>query len=159
MGKIEELRSDESYSTVCLYAEETLLGTLLFSRETIQNLDFIFNLLEPEDFWGEECKILYQGTRECFGADRPITMASVLRAVRGSLKINIVTPEIVTRLAMVMPVQSNLQCVALAIKENAVTRKIANTLDIASDELLSAASPSAYLADLIGKLQEFKKDL
>ena len=145
MGKIEELRRDESYSTVCLYAEETLLGTLLFSRETIQDLDFIFNLLEPENFWGEECKILYKGARECFGASQPVTMASVLRVVRGSLKMNTLTPEIATRLAMVMPVQSNLKCVALAIKENAIARKIANTLDIASDELLSAASPSVYL--------------
>ncbi len=156
MGKIEELCSNESYSMVCLYAEESLLGTLFFSRETCEDLDFIFNLLEPEDFWGEECRILYKGARECFGAGQHITMASVLRVVLDSLKTNTVTPEIVTRLAMVMPIQSDLKCVAKAIKENALARNIANTLEIASNEILSAASPSLYLADLFGKLNEYK---
>lgn len=143
---------------VCLYAEETLLGTLFFSRETVEDLGFIFNLLDPEDFWGEECKILYKGAQECFSAGQPVTMTSVLRIVRDSLKTNAVMPEIVTRLAMVMPVQSDLKCVAQSIKESAVTRKIANTLDIASGELLSATSPSIYLAALIGKLHDFKND-
>lgn len=158
MGKHEDLCGNESYSMVCLYAEEILLATLFFSRETSEDLGFIFNLLDPEDFWGEQCKILYKGARECFNAGQPVTMALVLRVVRDSLKSNIVKPEIVTRLAMVMPVQSDLKAVAQSIKESAVTRKIAIMLDIASDELLSAASSSLYLADLIGKLQAFKND-
>lgn len=159
MSKLENLRDNESYSMACLYAEETLLGTLLFSRETAEDLGSIFNLLDPEDFWEEECSILYKGARECFNAGQPVAMASVLRVVRDSLKTNTIQPEIVTRLAMVMPVQSDLKCVAQSIKDSAVARKIANTLDVASDELLSAASPSIYLADLIGKLHEFKNDL
>lgn len=158
MAKLDDLRNSESYSMVCLYAEETLLGTLFFSRETVSDLEFIFNNLDPEDFWDEECKILYKGARECFVAGRPVTMTSVLHIVRDSLKTNTVKPEIVTRLAMVMPVQSDLKCVAQAIKESAIARKIANTLDVASGELLSAASPSMYLADIIDKLQAFKKD-
>jgi replicative DNA helicase len=159
MGLLEELRSSESYSMACLYAEETLLGTLFFSRETVEDLNFIFNLLNPEDFWGEDCKILYKGAQDCFSSGQPVNMASVLRVVRDSLKTNTVKPEIVTRLALVMPVQSNLMCVAQSIKESAVARNIANTLSIASGELLSAASPSLYLTDLIGKLDELKNDL
>ena len=61
---------------------------------------------------------------------QPVTMASVLRVVRDSLKNNTVTPEIVTRLAMVMPVQIALKFVAQNIKQSAVARKIANTLNI-----------------------------
>ena len=159
MVKIEDLRSDETYSMACLYAEESLLGTLLFSRETIEDLSFIFNLLEPDDFWGEECKILYKGARECFRVGQPVTMTSALRVVRDSLKTNAVTPDIVTRLAMVMPVQSALKYVAQDIKQSAVARKIAKTLAIASDELLSAGSPSVYLADLISKLRAYESQL
>lgn len=158
MGKIEELRNSESYTIICAYAEETLLATLLFSRATREDLEIVFDKLAPECFWSDEYKILYKGARECFNAGQGVAMASVLRVVRESLKDNTLKPDVVTRLSMAMPVQADLIRVADSIIENANIRKIVNTLDVATDELLSASSTSAYLADLIKKLEQLKND-
>lgn len=105
-------------------AEESLLGTILLQDKAIEK---IIDLVEPEDFYRKNNKIIFATICELFDREEPHDLVTVTNALRKSGKLdNAGGAKRLTELTDVIPFTGMLIHHAKIIKEKSVLRQIIN---------------------------------
>lgn len=105
-----------------LEAEESLLGSLLIDPAAMTH---IADLLQPEDFYTESHRLLYQCAKELFERNEPIDVVSLSNQVRAKKLLSSVGGEAaIAHLATVVPTAGNVVHYAHIVQKCASLRRL-----------------------------------
>lgn len=105
-----------------LEAEESVLGSLLIDQSAVGH---VADLLEPDDFYAEPHRLLYQCCRELFERNEPIDVVSLSNHARSKKLLSAVGGEAaITHLATVVPTAGNIVYYARIVQKCASLRRL-----------------------------------
>jgi len=108
-----------------LEAEQSVLGGVLIDPEALNK---IVDIVEPDDFYREDHKAIYQIVLDLYERNEPIDLLTVSSSARDKgLMEKIGGASNLSRLVDVMPTSANIAQYARMVKEKALLRNLMNT--------------------------------
>jgi replicative DNA helicase len=125
-----------------LDAEQSVLGAILLSDRTLYAL-VIDEGLQPEDFYRERHKAIYESILELYAENEPIDVLTVTEHLRSAGKLDDVGgPQAVDALAGSVPAAGNARRYAQIVREHALMRRLLQTTyEIQAQVLNNSALP------------------
>lgn len=131
-----------------LEAERSVLGAILLDNETLLK---VMEVLEPEDFYRDAHRLIYERMLECFERSEPadlVTLSNLLRA-KGQLETCGGT-DYLTLLVEQVPTAANAPYYAKIVREKAVLRRLVRK---ASDILKQCYEDPADLEQFLDEVE------
>ncbi len=111
-----------------LYAEETLLGTLLNNPSEKELAQGYFDLLEPSDFQDIEHQLLFSAIKHVFEKTGRILPADVIKLLRDEFATKKISIELFSRLANVIIFSGDLSFLIYEIKKTSILKSLEKTI-------------------------------